>query len=407
MQRTTKLLGATLAACIATAACSNESVNPATKTLADPLFERYVSMGNSLTAGLQSGGINDSTQLRAYPVLLAQQMGTVFFDPLMNRPGCPAPYTNIFTGTRVGGASAPPCSLRATQPVPPPYINNTAVPGATVLSGTDNLDPQAAANALTTFFLGGLTQSQMMMKVNPTFVTVWLGNNDVLGAATDGVNPGDTTEITDTTVFKTRYAALLDSITKTDVQGAVLIGTAEVTAIPFFSAGQTYFGARQLVPSPLPDSLFVDFSCAPSAFGGKGDSVLIPFPVAGPLLATAAAKVHTTLYCFDTLTIRVVSPREFAKLNAAVASYNTFIAAQATAKGWAYWDPNTLLDSLRGSPAAVAPIPAFGAPCSANPFGTAFSCDGIHPSSAAHKLGANDLIGVINTKYGTTLARVP
>src|SRR5919198_3137830 len=39
------------------------------------MFVRYVSLGNSLTAGFQSGGINDSTQRQAYPVLVAAAMG--------------------------------------------------------------------------------------------------------------------------------------------------------------------------------------------------------------------------------------------------------------------------------------------------------------------------------------------
>ena len=38
-----------------------------------PLLTRYVSLGNSLTAGIQSGGLTDSLQLRAYPVLIARQ----------------------------------------------------------------------------------------------------------------------------------------------------------------------------------------------------------------------------------------------------------------------------------------------------------------------------------------------
>ena len=44
----------------------------------DPLFRRYAALGNSITAGFQSAGINDSTQRRAYPVLLAMAMGTDF-----------------------------------------------------------------------------------------------------------------------------------------------------------------------------------------------------------------------------------------------------------------------------------------------------------------------------------------
>ena len=40
------------------------------------IFRSYVAIGNSLAAGWQSGGINDSTQQQAYPRLLAIQMGT-------------------------------------------------------------------------------------------------------------------------------------------------------------------------------------------------------------------------------------------------------------------------------------------------------------------------------------------
>jgi hypothetical protein len=55
------------------------------------LFTRYVSLGNSITAGFQSGGINDSLQARAYPVLLAQRAGATFTYPAIAMPGCPRP----------------------------------------------------------------------------------------------------------------------------------------------------------------------------------------------------------------------------------------------------------------------------------------------------------------------------
>jgi len=42
-----------------------------------------------------------------------------------------------------------------------------------------------------------------------------------------------------------------------------------------------------------------------------------------------------------------------------------------------------------------------------NTFGTAVSLDGVHPSAEGQKIIANNLITVINTKYGTTLAPVP
>ena len=34
------------------------------------MFQRYVAIGNSITAGFQSGGINDSTQKQSYAVLV-------------------------------------------------------------------------------------------------------------------------------------------------------------------------------------------------------------------------------------------------------------------------------------------------------------------------------------------------
>ena len=56
------------------------------------LFIRYVAMGNSITAGFQSAGINDSLQARAYPVLLAQRAGATFNYPAVSMPGCPRPF---------------------------------------------------------------------------------------------------------------------------------------------------------------------------------------------------------------------------------------------------------------------------------------------------------------------------
>src|SRR3712207_8913200 len=55
---------------------------------------RYVAIGNSITAGYQSDGINDSTQARSYAVLLAQAAGTTFRVPALNRPGCQPPIAD-------------------------------------------------------------------------------------------------------------------------------------------------------------------------------------------------------------------------------------------------------------------------------------------------------------------------
>jgi lysophospholipase L1-like esterase len=408
------LTAAALGLALGAAACNDEELfPPPNQVLADPMFTRYVSMGNSITAGFQSGGINQTTQNQSYAVLLANAMGTTFYAPLMNLPGCPSLYTNVFTQTRVPG---PPCALRVSVAVPPPYINNTAVPAAEAIDIYNNLDPASNANALTTFFLGGLTQTQMMQKVAPTFVSVWIGNNDILGAATNSANGGDTTLITPPATFNARFDAIMDSVDAVNPQGGAMVGVAKVTAVPFFSAGAVYWAIKNgLVPGApaLPDSFFVDNNCAPSGPvpgipGARGDSVLVGFPYGGTLLGTAAAGVRATLSCADTIA-QIIAPRETVVLLTAVAQYNAHISGAATARGWAYFDPNPTLDSLRALPPpfAVAPFPSFGAPCTANPFGTAFSCDGVHPSASTHKLIANKLREAVNTTYGTAVPAIP
>src|SRR6266487_3091368 len=97
---------------LAAAGCSNEHLFPPAvpQYAGGAMFQRYVAMGNSLTAGFQSGGINDSTQGQSYAVLLAAAMGgDHFYYPSLNAPGCPPPYTNVFTGARVGGGTGATC----------------------------------------------------------------------------------------------------------------------------------------------------------------------------------------------------------------------------------------------------------------------------------------------------------
>src|SRR6266540_1759972 len=323
MTRTTIRIGAAaLGILLGVAAChQDELFRPYPNGPLDPLFTRYVSMGNSITAGYQSGGINDSTQLQAYPVLLARQMQTPFFSPLMARPGWP-----------------------------PPYINNVAVPGAEVLDGITNFGPGTNANPYTTFFLGGYTQTQMMMRVDPTFVTVWLGNNDVLGAVTSLTNAGDSTQITDTLTFASEYRAVLDSIGRTGTRAGVLIGVVNVSLIPYLSKGSKFFkvkaGTDSIAGTDSASRRFpANFLVAPSCAPPHGDSVLVPFPSGAAVLAFARANPAATVgvNCDSVVHIQ---PAELVKLTTTVAAYNRVVSAEAAARGYAYFDPNTLFSGL-------------------------------------------------------------
>jgi len=112
---------------LAVVACEadREVVGPA--LTGGEIFRNYVALGNSITAGWQSGGINDSTQQQAYPRLLATQMGTPYRYASLVAPGCPPPVANFQTQARVGtGSTGTTCLVRSTASVTD-VLNNVGV----------------------------------------------------------------------------------------------------------------------------------------------------------------------------------------------------------------------------------------------------------------------------------------
>src|SRR5881227_1352529 len=111
---------------LAAAGCSNEDLFPPAvpQYTGGAMFQRYVAMGNSITAGFQSGGINDSTQQQSYVALVAGKMGSPFYYPSLTKPGCPPPIDTVFTATgwaAVRGrrvSSEPPVSRRSSPTSP-------------------------------------------------------------------------------------------------------------------------------------------------------------------------------------------------------------------------------------------------------------------------------------------------
>ncbi|MBK9690754.1 MAG: SGNH/GDSL hydrolase family protein [Gemmatimonadetes bacterium] len=270
----------------------------------DPIFQRYVSMGNSITAGYMSAGINDSTQKRSYAVLLGAAMGTSFNYPRLNGRGCAPPFTNNVTQARVGGGTSTTCDLRVPLEG---TLNNTAVPGARVQELLSNFGvPVSSSNALTTFFLGGKTQIQRMTEAQPTFVTVWIGNNDVLGSLTSSANPGNPALVTPLNTFTAQYDSVLDAIEATGARAA-LVTVGDVSVIPYASKGAIWYCLKNGgCPAPLPPqdptlagipTFTVNVSCAPVPPAGGGLSILVPWTVGLTKLSTAIAGFPATIDC--------------------------------------------------------------------------------------------------------------
>ncbi|MBT8271038.1 MAG: G-D-S-L family lipolytic protein, partial [Bacteroidia bacterium] len=225
-------------------------------------FTNYVSIGNSLTAGFMDNALFQAGQTTSIPNLLAQKFslvgGGAFTQPLMNDNvggllfgGVPNPafgprlFINPLT-LAIGAVDGVP-TTEVFAPSGGPY-NNLGVPGAKsfhlLFDGYGNpgnlaLDPPEAnpyyvrmASAPNATILGdALAQA-------PTFFSLWIGNNDVLGYATTG---GDgSNEITPSDGppgigFNETYAAIIATLTSTGAQG-VVANIPDVTALPFFTA---------------------------------------------------------------------------------------------------------------------------------------------------------------------------
>ena len=398
----------------------------------DARFDRYVALGNSVTAGYQSRGINQETQSESFAVRVAAQMETRFRVPTLRMPGCPPPLTNLYTGARVGGAGAASCALRSS-PVPT-TLNNVAVPGAQVIDAVNNGAASANPNELTTLFLGGRTQVEAATAVQPTFASVWIGDNDVLLPALRG----DTTGITAQADFEARYTQMIDSLEAAGAdESGIMIGVPNETYIPHFSPGASYFFAKQA--GGLPPSFSVADNCAPTAMGGVGDQMRVSLVYGFEALLTVAQEgAQVTLDCEDNRPLSeileptfgnqlperlqpiadysILTGDELQVIVAAAQGYNAFIKALADARNWAYLDPNGVLGPLYAANASdpdptndlVPKFPITPTAETPNPdaFGRFFSLDGVHPSAALHRILTNRVVQEVNDTYGTSLPQI-
>ncbi len=400
---------AALALVAATSACSSDRVvlgsNPPS---GGEIFKSYVALGNSLTAGYQSGGINDSTQRQSYARLIAIRMGTQYHYASLALPGCPPPTTNFQTGARLGGSSAPPCALRTSSSITD-VLNNVGVPDARVLDPTSTSSP--ASNPLTTFILGGKTQVQRALDARPTFVTIWIGNNDVLNGGLLGIltpTPGVSNGIVSTQAqFQASYDLMLKQLLDSmPALKGVLIGVGQIPVLPLTSSGDLIFKSPQIqavINAVAGKPVLINANC-------NNSTAFITTPVILPRIKAGA--YNPQISCVKGVDptdpqvgeLGVLDDQELMILTNTINGYNAYIKGKAAAIGFAYHDPTPLFLSLKGTAASRA-FPDYLS--ATNPFGTAFSLDGVHPSLSGQTIFANSLITTINAKYGTSLQPVP
>jgi lysophospholipase L1-like esterase len=407
LRLTTLTRVAAVGAVMALAACSTDKKLFA-PTLAGDIFKSYVALGNSITAGYQSGGIVDSTQRQSYPFLLASRMGTQYHYAALAKPGCPAPIINFNTQARPAGAPA--CALRLASSVTD-ILNNVAVPGAS------SYDPTAVngtpfSNALTTFILGGKTQVARALDAQPTFVSIGIIGNDYLSFAVQDGRTSALAGITPVATFTTNYDATIAQLLAgaPDVKG-IILGNALPTNVPILFAASAMSNAafKAGFDAQAGATTTLDPSCIA---GGAGATSLINTFLAHqiragahpPIVACVPGGASGALPA-PVGDILILDPSEQTTINTIVSGYNTYLQAKANTIGFAYYDPNIILTTLKAAGTLIRATPNYASATA--PFGSGMSLDGVHPAATVHRELANALIPVINTKYGTSLSLVP
>jgi hypothetical protein len=362
------------------------------------LLRRMVVVGDSVLAGFASGGFvefGQPGQFHSAPALLARRARVALPLPAMERPGVPAPYRIVDANRNRQLDSGE--IRRTTNEIgfrdhTRRLARNLAVPGEDMTSLLEEISPRDVASdivsgnvdgrrALKFLVLGfplqdeGVTQLSRAREASPTFLMVWMGNNDVLGGATQ-TNPG--VETLTPAQFGQLFRTMLNSLADTGAPMAVAnlpdpTGIAALRrAAGDVTACRTPAAGTQ--PVAADDLLSVDL-----------DPALLPTPPCG----------------------KVLDANERAAIGARVDAINLEIAAAIGA-----------VEQVRG--VAIAPVDIHdlferarrdgvdvngdGSPdLTTRYLGGMFSLDGVHPTRTANALIANAYIDAINARFGESI----
>ena len=253
----------------------DEPIEDIVVTSGDADFSKYVALGNSLTSGFTDNALFASGQVNSYPNMLAAQMamagGGNFTQPLMHDDI--GGFLDLFQSTTAAGnpnfygrllLQMTPDGLKPTPQIPTKNLaetfvtgpfNNMGVPGAKsyhlIANGYGNpagislglANPyfaRFASSASTSVFADAMAQQ-------PTFFSLWIGNNDVLGYATSGgvgtnqmaannteaATYGDK-DISHPEVVKNSIEYMVSNLTGSGAKG-VIANIPSITDIPFFT----------------------------------------------------------------------------------------------------------------------------------------------------------------------------
>lgn len=385
-------------------------------------FTRFVAIGDSYGAGFESNGLNERHQIYSWPAIIARQVGiplctvastateNCFAQPLVSYPGVSSELTLIDVKPTL--ALAPGLGQPLVTTFGRPY-NNLSIPGANVsdvltITGAE-ANPTRGVEQLARFILRGLgTEVDQAIAQRPTFIAVWIGGNDFLGAVTAGTPK----LLTPTATFSTAYNAMLDKLIAGAGSAGMVVGTLPTNpaGVPFLTTVPPFLvdpNTRQPVLGSDGKPIYF--------IADLGDGTVGQLPAGSYVTLPALSKIQTgqglppafkNVPPFSLLPNTgkpltdndVITPTELTALLGRVGEYNAVITAAAAARNIPVADIKGLFDR-------------FATGIAAGPFtltssfitGGLFSLDGVHLTDIGYTLFANEYIKAINSGYGTRI----
>ncbi|MDX9734638.1 MAG: hypothetical protein RBU36_10970 [Thermoanaerobaculia bacterium] len=392
-------------------------------------FSKFVAIGASVDAGFLDNCWVRYGQVDSWNAILARQAGAPAFEqPLLDTPGTGCMYL-ISLAPQFGTRPAQVKPLNLTLPRP---YDNLSIPGYTLQAALTKKGPSSASD------VAGLvlrtlnaTQVEQAASLKPTFVSIGLFGNEILGPATSGTAVDGVT-VMPAAMYAASYQAVVDTLKA--AQGGTGKGVAQlipdITTIPFTSTIPPFItSGGQVVMGPNGQPLtFLSSRGGDATGGGAG---VAPIPATSLVNITASAFLATgygipcavldaggapandprRTNCNKPLPDNanaqlglpgvVLYPEEVALLKARGAEFNEQIRAIATAAGYKVFDTTAFFTDLRTHGREYAGITVNAAFLS----GGLISYDGVHPTSLGYAVWADEMVRFINANYGTTIPR--
>jgi hypothetical protein len=377
------LASAVLALCVA-AVIGCGSSNSSKNTTSTPGFATTVVIGDSLSAGFQSGSLLDSQQVNGWASLVAKQAGFSLPLPLIAAPGAPAVLELVSLGPPPVTKQASGTSPGRDNPAQQPY--NLAVPGHSlndIINRVPILVPATAEDVITDAVLAlplGNNRSQMdeAIRLKPTTLFVWAGNNDALVADIAGT-PAVMTPVS---TFSQQFLQLINTLHTQTKATLIVANVPDVTLVPYLTPAELIIaevsGASHLPPATVSALLGIQAGDLVNTTG------LAQVQAAIAALQQGQMPTPLTDEAF-------LSATEVAAVRATVDQYNAAIAQQVSAAGGILVDIHGFFQA-----AALNGVTIDNFPATTAFLGGLFSLDGIHPTNTGYALVANQYIATIN-----------